>query len=179
MSNSTEIPSINDLDYIAYLDSDGQIPQKVQGKIGIYAIFDRDRVLQLVAYSRDIYLSLMQHLVRQPNNCHWLKIKTIERPSRSVLEEIQAKWIEENGSIPPGNNGEQAQWNDPIDAKLTMSEEDCKTYDNSEEIAKVKFLKKVARRLETKILEKLQERGANMEIRFNPKLKERGLLDLK
>lgn len=179
MSNASEIPLLNHLEYIAYLDEEGKIPQFCQGKIGIYAIFDRDRVLQLVAYSRDVYLSLKQHLARQPQNCYWFKITTIERPSRTVLETIKATWIEENGSIPIGNDEKQAEWNAPIDIKPTLTEEERKTYENSEEFARTKFLKKVARRVEAKIIEQLTERGVQEEIRFNPKLKEKGLLDLK
>jgi hypothetical protein len=37
----------------------------------------------------------------------------------------------------------------------------------------------VARRLENEIQSQLKARGVTMEIRFNPKLKEQGLLDLK
>ncbi|PSO93872.1 MAG: Nuclease subunit of the excinuclease complex, partial [Cyanobacteria bacterium QS_9_48_30] len=78
----------------------------MQGKIGVYAIFDCDQNLQLVAYSRDVYFSLKQHLIRQPQKCYWIKLQTIERPKRSVLEEIREAWIAENGSPPPGNDTE-------------------------------------------------------------------------
>jgi hypothetical protein len=40
-------------------------------------------------------------------------------------------------------------------------------------------LKKVARALETEIQTNLKNRGITMDLRFNPKLKEEGLLDLK
>jgi hypothetical protein len=40
-------------------------------------------------------------------------------------------------------------------------------------------LKQVARRAEAEILDVLKARGVQVEIRFNPKLKEAGLLDLK
>ena len=47
-------------------------------------------------------------------------------------------------------------------------------------LAKIdKLLKQVARRVEETILAKLQQRGVTTEIRFSPKLKEQGLLDLK
>lgn len=179
MSELAVTPSLDSLDYIAYLDEEGKIPQDFQGKIGIYAIFDRDRTLQLVAYSRDAYLSLKQHLVRQPESCHWFKITTIERPSRTVLETIKAAWIEENGSVPKGNSEEKVAWNEPIDTKPTLTDEERKTYENSEELAKIKLLKKVARRVEAQIVAQLKERGVQEDIRFNPKLKEKGLLDLK
>lgn len=170
---------MQNLEFIPYLDDRGYIPEEIDGKIGVYAIFDRDKILQLVSYSRNVYVSLKQHLVRQPQKCYWFKLQTIERPSRTILEEIQKAWIEENQSIPVGNNGERSQWNEPINAQLAMTEEERAVYDRSEEQQRIALLKKVARREEAKILELLKDRGVQMNLRFNPKLKEQGLLDLK
>jgi hypothetical protein len=179
MTSETEITSLNDLDYIPYLDDTGNLPEKLHGKIGIYAIFDQNKTLQLVNYSRDIYLSLKQHLVRQPNSCYWLKVETIDRPNRTQLETIRDTWIEENGGKPPGNGADEAVWNHPIDAKVAMTDEEKVSYEKSDELMQIKLLKQVARRVEAQILEELKSRGVQTEIRFNPKLKENGLLDLK
>ena len=54
MSNSTETPSLANLEYQPYLTTDGYINEDVVGKIGVYAIFDRDRSLVYVGYSRDV-----------------------------------------------------------------------------------------------------------------------------
>lgn len=179
MSLPTEITSLASLDYVSYLDQNGYIPEEFQGKIGVYAIFDQEKTLQFVGYSRDIYASLTQHLVRQPNSCYWLKIQTISRPSRTVLENIRQAWIEENGQIPPGNSSQEKEWSEDIDAKLTMSEADKQKYETLEEVAQTKFLKQIARRLEAEIKEQLNARGVAMNIRFDPKLKEKGLLSVK
>jgi hypothetical protein len=178
---TTDLPSLLSLEFISYLDSEGLVPINFQGKIGVYAIFDRDKVMQFVGYSRDVYLSLKQHLVRQPQGCYWLKIQTIERPSRTILENIRDAWIAENGSIPIGNDTELAKWNDPIDIQPLMTVEELANYEKIavDEIAKEKLLKNVARRVEMEIFSVLKERGVNEEIRFNPKLKTSGLLDLK
>ncbi|MFM9158944.1 MAG: GIY-YIG nuclease family protein, partial [Dolichospermum sp.] len=48
-----------------------------------------------------------------------------------------------------------------------------------DEIGKSKVLKNVARRVEEEILAILEARGLKTQMRFNPKLKEVGLLDLK
>ena len=173
------IPALKDLDYIAYLDDTGNLAEQFQGKIGIYAIFDQDKNLQIVNYSRDIYLSLKQHLVRQPQACYWLKADTIERPNRTRLESIRDAWIDENGTKPAGNDTEEAVWNNPIDAKLSMTEQEHLNYEKGDELMQIKLLKQVARRVEAQILDKLKSRGVQTEIRFNPKLKESGLLDLK
>ncbi len=179
MTSETQIPSITALAYIPYLDDTGNLPENLQGKIGVYAIFDRDKTLQLVNYSRDIYLSLKQHLVRKPQLCYWVKVETIDRPNRTRLETIRDAWIEENGITPAGNGTDEAAWTQPIDAKQTMTEEEQASYEASDGATQIKLLKKVARRVEEQILEELKSRGVQTELRFNPKLKENGLLDLK
>lgn len=179
MTSETQIFPLADLEYIPYLNEAGNLPESLQGKIGVYAIFDQDKTLQFVNYSRDIYLSLKQHLVRQPQSCYWLKVQTIDRPNRTLLENIRKAWIEENGAIPAGNSSEEAVWTQPIDAKLTMTDEEKSSYEKSDELMQIKLLKQVARRVEAQILENLKSRGVQTEIRFNPKLKENGLLDLK
>ncbi|NEP57590.1 MAG: GIY-YIG nuclease family protein [Symploca sp. SIO2G7] len=179
MTTDSQTLSLNELDYLPYLDDTGNLPEALQQKIGIYAIFDQDKTLQFVGYSRDIYLSLKQHLVRRPPACHWLKVQTITKPNRTQLENTKQAWIEENGTTPPGNSLEEAAWNQPIDAKLAMTEEEQVDYKNSDELMQTKLLKKIARRVEAQILEELQSRGVQTKIRFNLKLKEKGLLDLK
>ncbi len=177
-----DIQPLASLEYIPYIDSEGKLPDFVQGKIGVYAIFDNQKVLQFVGYSRDTYLSLKQHLVRQTEYCYWLKVQTIEKPSRTILESIRSSWIAENGSQPQGNGADAAaKWNDPIDTKTVMTAQETANYDGifADEIAKDKLLKNVARRVENEILSLLKVRGVTEEIRFNPKLKTSGLLDLK
>ncbi|BAZ68400.1 MAG: GIY-YIG nuclease family protein [Pelatocladus maniniholoensis HA4357-MV3] len=180
MTTDTNIPSLANLEYIPYIDETGQLPEYLQGKIGVYAIFDQQQVLQFVGYSRDVYLSLRQHIVRQPQQCYWVKVQTIERPSRAVLENIEKAWIEENGSVPAGNGDDKDKWTQPIDAKALITAEEQANYENSiDEITQIKIIKNVARRVEAEILKVLEERGLQTQIRFNPKLKEEGLLDLK
>jgi hypothetical protein len=179
MTSETQTPSLADIEYIPYLDETGNLPEQLQGKIGVYAIFDQDKTLQFINYSRDIYLSLKQHLVRRPQSCYWIKVQTIDRPNRTQLETIRSAWIDENGAIPPGNSSDEAIWNQPIDAKLTMTDEEKESYEKGDGLTQVKLLKQVARRVEAQILETLKSRGVQTEIRFNPKLKENGLLDLK
>lgn len=174
-----EIPSLASLEYLAYLDENGKINEEVAGKIGVYAIFDREKKLQYTGYSRDIYLSLKQHLVRKIDNCYWVKISSIDKPNRKILEEICQVWREENGSIPPGNSSEIKAWTEAIDCKSSMSTAEKEEYENSDENERIKLLKKIARKVETQIKERLKTRGVETEIRFNPKLKEKGLLDLK
>ncbi|MBF2067062.1 MAG: GIY-YIG nuclease family protein [Calothrix sp. C42_A2020_038] len=173
--------SLEILEYIPYIDDNGQLPEQFQGQIGVYAIFDAEKKLEFIGYSRDVYLSLRQHLVRKPDKCYWLKIYTIERPSRSILENIEKNWIEENGTIPNGNAQNKDIWTQPVNVKTLMTHEEKINYESPhhDEITQMKIIKNVARRVEAEILKELEARGLQTQIRFNPKLKEEGLLDLK
>jgi hypothetical protein len=102
-------------------------------------------------------------------------VQAIERPNRTILESIRQAWLRE---IPLKSDNEKL-WTEPIDAKLAMTEIEKETFQNADEIGQIKLLKQVSRRVENEILSILQQRGVQMEIRFNPKLKEQGLLDLK
>lgn len=179
MSTQTKTLPLDSLEYRPYLTADGQIDEDVAGKIGVYAVFDGDRSMVYVGYSRDVYLSLKQHLIRQPQHCYWVKIQMIARPSRTVLAEIASAWIAENGKTPIGNDIQQQLWTEPIDANPAMTEEEKAQYQQSEESKQIRIRKQVSRRVEAQILKQLSDRGVKMEIRFNPKLKEKGLLDLK
>ncbi len=181
MTIETTVTSLASLDDISYIDDSGQLPEQLQSKIGVYAIFDQDKNLQFVGYSRDIYLSLRQHLVRQPQHCYWVKVQTIERPNRTILENIENAWITENGSLPSGNGDDKEKWTQPIDVKNLMTPEERVNYENPvyDEMTQMKILKNVARRVEAEILAVLEMRGLQTQIRFNPKLKDNGLLDLK
>lgn len=181
MTTETNISSLATLESFAYIDESGQLPEQFSGKIGVYAIFDQEKALQFVGYSRDVYLSLKQHLVRQPQKCYWVKVQTIERPNRTILESIENAWIAENGIVPDGNGENKQKWTDPIDAKAVMTPEEQANYQNPliDDLAQMKIIKNVARRVEAEILSVLAARGLQMQVRFNPKLKEEGLLDLK
>ncbi|YAF93857.1 MAG: GIY-YIG nuclease family protein [Nodularia sp. CChRGM 3473] len=181
MTTETNFPTLASLEYFPYIDDSGQLPEIFQGKIGVYAIFNQAKVLQFVGYSRDVYLSLKQHLVRQPQQCYWVKVQTIERPSRTVLENIEKAWIAENGSVPLGNSENQEIWTQPINVKPLMTPEEKANYDHpaNDELAQIKSIKNAARRVETEILAVLKDRGLQEQFRFHPKLKEEGLLDLK
>jgi hypothetical protein len=181
MPAEVSVSALSQLDYTAYVDPQGLLPSQFAGQVGAYAIFAADHSLQYVGYSRDIYLSLKQHLVRQPQLCHWIKLQVIDRPSRATLEQIRDAWISENSALPPGNGSDQAKWEQPIDVKASMTPEEKASYTDPqlEEVAQQKILKNAARRIEAEILAVLQARQIQEPLRFNPKLKDNGILDLK
>ncbi len=179
MTSIEPLTRLQDLPFLPYLNPQGHLPEELQGQVGVYAIFDQTQALQFIGYSRDVALSLRQHLVRQPTLCHWLKVHTIDRPSRSLLEATREAWIGEHGNLPPGNQPSNETWTQPIDAKSSMSPEEQQQYQAGDSLDQVKLLKQIARRVEADIFAKLEARGFQEAVRFNPKLKEQGLLDLK
>ncbi len=179
MSTETLVVTLASLELLPYLNEAGKINPELTKKIGVYAIFNQEQELMYVGYSRDVYLSLKQHLVRQPQSCFWLKFQTIARPSRTLLEEIRQAWITENVVVPLGNQSDNTSWTQPIDTKPMMSDRERSEYDASAQPQQIKLLKQVARRVQAEIEAQLQQRCFTGEIRFNPKLKEQGLLDLK
>ncbi|MGB3615295.1 MAG: GIY-YIG nuclease family protein [Elainellaceae cyanobacterium] len=171
--------ALSSLPFMPYISEAGQLPDALN-KVGIYAIFDADKTLQFVGYSRDIGLSLKQHLIRCPHACHWLKAHTVEKPNRSLLERIQADWVAETGVVPPGNGDAASVWTQPVDAKPQMTAEEQTAYAKAVgEMEQIKALKRAARRVEETISAQIQARGLKEQIRFDPKLKEQGLLGVK
>ncbi|NEP76679.1 MAG: GIY-YIG nuclease family protein, partial [Okeania sp. SIO2G5] len=93
---------------------------------------------------------------------------------------IQTAWIAENGDRPPGNGADKEQWTQPIDAKLKMTEQERALYAAaSSEVEQAKVLKNIARRVEAEIKAVLEQQGVKEPVRFDPKLKEQGLLNIK
>ncbi|MEP0958930.1 GIY-YIG nuclease family protein [Leptolyngbya sp. FACHB-1515] len=172
------IAPLASLEFLPFLNSEGELDSQFEG-IGVYAIFDAEKTLQYIGYSRDVSLSLKQHLVRRPQQCYWLKVQTIDRPSRAILEEIRTAWIAENGVVPSGNGSDEAGWTQAIDAKTALTAEERSAFAAGDELTQMKLLKQVARRVESDVMAQLEARGVKMQVRFNPKLKENGLLDLK
>jgi hypothetical protein len=177
----SEFPSLATLESLPYIDGDGQLPHQYEGCIGVYAIYSSTQELAYIGYSRDVSLSLKQHMVRQPQHCFWVKVTTVDKPNRTLLEDIKAAWIAENGRVPLGNGEAAQRWEQPIDVKAQMLPEESAQYIDPQldDRQHLKVLKQAARRIEEDILKILTERGVKEALRFNPKLKENGLLDLK
>ncbi len=181
MQITQEHPSLANLAFLPYVNPNGHVLDHFDGAIGVYAIFSQEKVLVYIGYSRDITLSLKQHLVRQPLLCYWVKACTISKPSRATLEEIRQQWLQEADSATTEFMDSEALWEQPISVQARMNAAERSEYEapDLDERQKLKVLKQAARRIEQSILTELAARGITETLRFNPKLKENGLLDLK
>lgn len=167
------IPRLTEVPFVPYLDPTGNVTSDLEGKIGVYAVFDAERSLQYVGISRDIASSLKLHIVRVPSQCHWLKFNTVSKPSRTVLSEMQTAWL---GDLAVDTD----LWEQPLDCRKLMTDEEKHQLEQAiNEAEQEKVLKNVARRVEKDVLAQLAARGIAFDVRFNPKRKSEGILDVK
>mmetsp|Transcript_13304 Transcript_13304/g.18174 ORF Transcript_13304/g.18174 Transcript_13304/m.18174 type:complete len:299 (+) Transcript_13304:47-943(+) len=166
-----------------YVDEDGCISDlsKDGAKASVYAVLGEDHKVEYVGVSRSINPTLRLHMARVPSKCYGVKVCHIDRPSRAVLEAVRQAWVDESGEVPGNDGGEmQNKWENPLDCKPLMTDEDRAHVDEQPEgPLKKKALKVIARRFEAEILEVIQARGLTEQFRFDPKLKDQGFLDLK
>ena len=183
---STEpIPSLNDLTLFSYLTEDGiiqQVPMDRKIRASVYAIYDDKKILQYVGISRNVNQSLRLHLARCPELTYYYRVHHITKPSKAVLELTKEAWILEGGPHVPGNKDDtlQERWEKPLDVMPTLTEEDKELIATTRDRGRPEesAIKKIARRHEAKKVEILEGRGCTENLRFDPKLKGKGLLDL-
>ena len=173
------LPNLDQLPLQPFLTPAGELDSSTEKQIGVYAIFDQAQSLQYVGYSRNVGFSLLQHLVRQPPLCHWFAVHYIDRPDRQLLSQIQEHWLAAQGSLPPGNDQQQSDWCESLNVIDHLTPEEATAIAQCDASEKPKLLKTIARRLEAEQVAKLQARGVTQTIRFDPKLKEQGRLDVK
>jgi hypothetical protein len=167
------IPPLTEVPFAPYLDTTGNVLADLEGKIGVYAIFDAEKSLQYVGISRDIASSLKLHIVRVPSQCHWLKFNTVAKPSRTVLSEMQAAWL---GDLAIDTE----LWEQPLNCLRLMTDDETHQLEKAmNEAEQEQVLKNVARRVEKDVLAQLAARGIAFDVRFNPKRKNEGILDIK
>jgi hypothetical protein len=181
---ATAVIPLAELPSIPYINSEGLVSSVEAGpgvKASVYAVFDAAGALAYVGVSRSVQQSLRLHLGRCPEQTHSVKVQHIMTPSRTLLEVIRDEWIAEAGGAPPGCDGgaEQAKWESPMDVKPLMTEQDKADLMAAREKGREDgAIKKIARRFEAEKVAVLEARGVKENMRFDPKLKGSGLLDI-
>lgn len=100
-----------------------------QPPVGVFALYDEDKVLQYVSYSRNITLSVKSVMERVgKESCGFVRNMVFQNAAmqtRQAMEEQQQRWIEENGSVPLGNGSEREKWSVGFDVNaMSQSEKD-------------------------------------------------------
>lgn len=179
-----EAVSLDALEFIPYLTQEGYITDPTQPgvKASLYGIFDENKTLCYIGVSRQVYQSMRLHFARRPLQCHYIKVMNVTKPSRALLESTRDAWIASNGSVPVGNDngGMQNIWENPLDCKPLMTDaEKALLEEAAPGPPTAKVLKNVARRIEKGLEAVFKQRQVKDVLRFDPKLKDRALLDLK
>ncbi|KAL4427165.1 hypothetical protein ABPG77_001169 [Micractinium sp. CCAP 211/92] len=82
--------------------------------VGVYALYDARRNLQYVGYSRNVVLSVRGHLARVgEERCAWVRSMVFANKamqSRAALQREADNWLQEAGTLPPGNGAEAELW---------------------------------------------------------------------
>lgn len=85
--------------------------------VGVYAMYDTRRNLQYVSYSRNVVLAIRALRSRvDEDRCAYVRVMVFANKamqSRAALEKEAANWLDEAGTLPPGNGAEQDVWEGP------------------------------------------------------------------
>lgn len=111
-----------------YVDSrDGEKP------LGVYALYDKHRDLQYVGYSRNVVLATKGHLkLVGEDKCAYIRVMVFRNKAmatRANLERQVQNWINECGTIPPGNGAERHLWETVDPPTKTMSAAELAEYE--------------------------------------------------
>ncbi|CAD7698767.1 unnamed protein product [Ostreobium quekettii] len=106
----------------AYLETrDGEKP------VGVYALYDVDRNLQYVGFSRNIVLAVKAHAGRVgEDRCAFIRPMVFMNramATRSNLEREARNWMDQAGTVPPGNGVEAHLWEGSEGVKSMSSRE--------------------------------------------------------
>lgn len=66
---------------------------------GLYAVYDKDGILQFVGVSRKINISISTHIEALPELVHSIKVLEIPDSSKEDLTEAWKQWIQEAGML--------------------------------------------------------------------------------
>lgn len=175
-------------DLLPVICSDGTIADpSMIGRVGVFAIFDAEQNLVYVGISRDCGTSLRKCLARKPLLCWYYTAEYVSRPSRAAMEALSSKWIAEwentHGTSVPGCDGgvEQEKWESAINVRgphVVLSEDEKISLDDAEGSDLPKILRGICRRVQDEIEETLRSRGLKENLKFAPKMKGNGLLDV-
>lgn len=134
------------LSVASYLDSrDGEKP------LGVYAVYDVDKNLQYVGFARNIVLAVKGHMSRVGDDrCAYVRPMVFMNramATRANLEREAQNWVDQVGTIPPGNGVERHLWESTTEGSgqdgKVMSQKELEGYEEK----KVKLRKAMGENL--------------------------------
>ncbi len=148
-------------------------PEVGASVVGVFAILDTAGAVRHVGISRDVATSLARCLVRQPTVAHSYRLQRFRRPSRAALEEVRAAWAAH--ATDPATEWDAI--NVLSDTRVSAAAmERIEASEPGPERARAQ--KAACREVQKIVEEELAGRGLTQRIKFAPKLKDKGILDV-
>eukprot|EP00968_Pinguiococcus_pyrenoidosus_P008201 scaffold576_cov260-Pinguiococcus_pyrenoidosus.AAC.65 len=192
-----DYPELTKLEKCPFIDAEGEmnlVPPPQGTRASIYAVFDSHENLAFVGITRNVMASMRQILARQPLDAYYYSAHHVAKPSKATLELIKETWIRSCDAVPKGNvhtssiadaaapqidADSEASWEGATDVKKFMTpEEQAYVHEQRSAGREGPALRVIARKYEADKLAILESRGLATPLRFDPKLKLLGLLDL-
>jgi len=139
--------------------------QEETTKASVFAVFDKNKKLQYIGFSKGLQDSLRTVFTRRPDKAYYYKSANLTKLDQKEMIGIRDAWFEEVGGPPVGNKLalERAAWQQPLVAGA-----------NSNGVPKAKAAEDAA----SKLLEEIRSRGCTEEFMPNPEGIPQGHVDL-
>ncbi|MEW5308177.1 MAG: hypothetical protein WDW38_000154 [Sanguina aurantia] len=96
------------------------------GAPGVYAVYDKDGIVQYIGLSRQVAQSVSAHIQELPELTHSVRVAVLEAATRETLTNTWKEWVTaavtETGCIPPGNAQGETKWQARSVARATRPE---------------------------------------------------------
>lgn len=163
---SAAAKSLNQLPFWSFINKHGRIQPIMDPNTlaSVVAVFDRNRRIQYIGFSKDLRNSLRTLMGRRTELCYFYKVHNLNAFDQEVMLSIRDQWISEIGSIPPGNANpsDRVLWEQPATADAISERGRA-----AAAVSKAKTLQQMFR-----------DRGIKEEMIFDPVLLEQGKLNL-
>eukprot|EP00271_Cylindrocystis_brebissonii_P007015 TRINITY_DN2006_c0_g2_i1.p1 TRINITY_DN2006_c0_g2~~TRINITY_DN2006_c0_g2_i1.p1 ORF type:complete len:318 (+),score=36.82 TRINITY_DN2006_c0_g2_i1:154-1107(+) len=110
---SCELPSLEKTEMSPIFSEPGRVADFPLAA-GVYAIFDKEGVLQYMGLSRRLVASIHGHAEELPDLCATVKVAVVDAPNRDTLTAAWKSWMDEHiaagGGVPPGNESGNTTW---------------------------------------------------------------------
>jgi len=103
-------PVLADVPLLPFISEKGRVMPQVLDRAAatVFAVFNEDKEIQYVGFSKDIRNTLRTVLGRQPDLCHYFKTWDLDSVDQKRMLKCRQEWIKEAGQ-PKGQSTSEAQ----------------------------------------------------------------------
>ncbi|KAG6541799.1 hypothetical protein Mapa_016814 [Marchantia paleacea] len=159
-------PCLNDIPLTQYINQQGRIQPLVEKstKASVFAIFDQNKKIQYIGFSRDVRNSLRTLMGRRPTLCYYYKLYNLDSLDQQRMLSCRQQWVSELGLPPVGNA-------DPVQKNLWEQASDAGSISERGRQAAATSMAK-------SFLQTMAERGLKEEMVYDPELLAAGKCDV-